>query len=164
MNKSWAQVNDEFNKFKNKIIEELNNNNIIQNPGFYNKYVNEKLSLICDYEKEKSIIGEVGDAFIDTINRAKEIFSKNQDIYKYDQYINFCNLSIDKDPNSFIPYFLRSICKILQGREGLEDLKISSMLINREIEAYKNLYSLLNILKINSDFIFYQINILNNIK
>ena len=165
MNKTWKQVEDEFIQFKNKITEELNNNTVIENPGFYNKFVNEKLSLLCDNEKEKSIIGEIGDTFKDTINRAKKIFKKNQnEIFEYEKYIHFCDLSIQKDPNSFIPFFLKAICKILQGKEGLKELNISSNLLNREIEGYQNLYGLFKTLKINSDFAYHQINILNNIK
>ena len=72
LNKSWEQIEREFNAFKNNIFRELNNEEIIKNPGYYNSYVNHKLS--CDYERELSKIEEVIGGFKTVIDKIKNIF------------------------------------------------------------------------------------------
>ena len=45
---------------------------------------------------------------------AKTIFAKNEEkILEYDKYIEKCDYSIEIDNNSFIPYYLKGICKII---------------------------------------------------
>jgi hypothetical protein len=168
-NKSWDYVNNEFNNFKNKILSQYRNGTIIDNPGYYNNYVNEKLSLLCEYETEKSRLGEVAEGFKDIVSdvadKLKNLFNKNEKlITDYASYIDKCNSSINLDSSSFIPYYLRAMCKILKGMNGLGDLKMASKLIKEEIERYQYLFIKLQELRINTEFIHHQINILNNIK
>lgn len=40
--KTWNQIEKEFSIFKNKIFNELDNDTVIKNPGFYNLYVDKK--------------------------------------------------------------------------------------------------------------------------
>ena len=75
-----------------------------------------------------------------------------------------CDLSIELDENSFIPYFLRANCKILAGKNCLEDLEESIDLIKKEINKYYNLLILLKSLNIDITFPSSQIQILSNIK
>ena len=86
MNKSWYQIQSEFNSFKNHILKELDNGSVIKNPGYYNYYVNDKLALSCDYEREISKLKEVGNFFIDIIKQiGKSIFfyEKPPEYHKY---------------------------------------------------------------------------------
>jgi hypothetical protein len=163
-NKSRDQLVNEFNIFKNESLRELNDGTIIKNPGFYNKYVNEKLSLICENEEEKNITEDVLEGFTDYGEKIKRIFMKDKNIFDYEKYIEKCNYSIKLEPNSFIPYYLRAICKILKKEEGLEDLKSSLVYIDQEINRYKRLFILLNSYNIDTTFTYYQLNILINIK
>ena len=167
--KSWDYVNTEFNKFKNIIFSQYSNDTIIDNPGYYNNYVNQKLSLLCDFETEKSRLEEVEEGFKDIVSvfakNLKNIFNKNKKpITDYESYIDKCNSAINLDSSSFIPYYLRALCKILKGKEGLGDLKMASKLIKEEIERYQYLFNKLQGLRINTEFIYHQINLLNNIK
>ena len=167
--KSLDYVNNEFNKFKSTIFTQYRNGTIIDNPGYYNNYVNNKLSLLCDFETEKSRLGEVAEGFkeiaSDIAEKFKNLFNKNKKlIADYESYIEKCNSSINLDPSSFIPYYLRAMCKILKGKNGLGDLKMASKLIKEEIERYQYLFNKLKELRINTEFIYHQINLLNNIK
>ena len=163
-NKSREQVYDEFNKFKNEILRELKDGTIVKNPGFYNRYVNKKLSLIIENEQEKSMKDQVVEGLAHLGKKIKSLFIKDKNIDSYEEYIKKCNYSIKLDPNSFIPYYLRAICKILKKEEGLEDLKSSLQYIKEEKLGYQKLYILLQSLCINTTFPYNQLHILNNIE
>ena len=73
-------------------------------------------------------------------------------------------MSIKIDENSFIPYFLRGISKILAGQNGLDDLKMSDKKITDEILNYCKRLKFFTKLPMNIEFDIYQIQILNNVK
>lgn len=75
-----------------------------------------------------------------------------------------CDHSILLDEDSFIPYYLRGFCKILNREEGLNDFMKSLEKINLEIKSYSFLFGKLKSSNISTDFASYQFNILNNIK
>ena len=90
----------------------------------------------------------------DIAEKFKNLFNKNKRlIADYESYIEKCNSSINLDPSSFIPYYLRAMCKILKGKNGLGDLKMASKLIKEEIERYQYLFNKLKELRINTEFI-----------
>ena len=164
LNKSWTQVEIEFNNFKNTIFRELNNKEVIKNPGYYNNYVNHQLALSIDYERELSKIDEIKEAFKNCKDKIKKFFSINKNPPEYEKYIEISDLSIRLDDNSFIPYYLRGISKILNGQEGLNDFKISLEKINKEMHSFQLLIRRLQFFNINKDFALFQYNLLYNIK
>ena len=164
IDKSWSQVQSLFNNFKNEIIRELNNGTVIKNPGYYNNYVNNKLALSCEYEREKCKLAEVGELFIESIKNIGKALFGDKERPEYEKYIEKCNLSIELDSESFIPYYLRGFCKILNGKEGLNDFETSLKYIEKEINTYKNLFQKFRNLNINVAFVYYQMNLLHNIK
>ena len=164
IDKSWSQVQYLFNNFKNEIIRELNNGTVIKNPGYYNNYVNKKLAQCCEYEREKSKLAEVGEFFIESIKNIGKALFGDKESPEYEKYIEKCNLSIKLDSESFIPYYLRGFCKILNGEEGLSDFQTSSKYIEKEINTYRNFYQKFRNININVTFIYNQMNLLHNIK
>ena len=53
------QVKSECETFKKNIFEDFKKGKVIKNPGYYNQYVNEKLSLIYNTLKGKNVINEI---------------------------------------------------------------------------------------------------------
>ena len=161
-NKELDKVKSECDNFKKTIFSELDQGKVIKNPGYYNQYVNEKLSSAYKYEKAKIIIDEIKKNNFQT---AKKVFvKKEEEEIDYDKYIEICDASIELDNYSFIPYYLKGICKILSGKNGIEELKKSLFYIEEEIKRYFYLFGVLISLNINIDLICHQINILNSIK
>ena len=160
--KSLEQMKLECENFKKMIISDLDNGEVIKNPGFYNQLVNEKLYLFWNNTKEKNIIDELNN---NNFQSAKEIFVKyKKEEIELDKYIQACDSSIKLDNYSFIPYYLKGICKILNGKNGIEELNNSIFYIREEIKRFFNLFGLLISLDINIDLLFHHINILNSIK
>ena len=162
-NKTLNEIESEFKDFKNEIYKDLDKGIAIKNPGYYNQYVNEKLSSAFFYLRNKNIIAEINQ---ENFQKAKTYFSKNSEQkMEFDDYIQKCNMAIELDNYSFIPYYLKGICQLISGKEnGIEDLEKSLSLINNEIQRYLYYFGLLISLNINIDLLFYQINILNTIK
>ena len=161
-NKELDKVKSECDNFKKTIFSELDQGKVIKNPGYYNQYVNEKLSSAYKYEKAKIIIDEIKKNNFQT---AKKVFvKKEEEEIDYDKYIEICDASIELDNYSFIPYYLKGICKILSGKNGIEELKKSLFYIEEEIKRYFYLFGLLISLNINVDLIYHQITILNSIE
>ena len=156
------KVKSECENFKKNIFGEYNKGKIIKNPGYYNQYVNERLRLEYNYVKTKNILAEMKE---ENFQAAKTIFAKNEEkIFEYDKYIEKCDSSIELDNYSFIPYYLKGICKIMSGQNGIDDFKKALFYIEEEIKRYFYIFGLLKTLDINIDLLFYQINILNSIK
>ena len=162
--KTWEKVKIEFDKFKREIMNDYDNGTVIRNPGYYNKEVNKQLSLFCDEESERSIVGEIGEGIKKVVNSIKDFFMGEKKKYDFDGCLKKCNLSIQIDENSFIPYFLRGISKILAGQNGLDDLKMSDKKITDEILNYCKRLKFFTKLPMNIEFDIYQIQILNNVK
>ena len=162
-NKTLNEIETKFQDFKNEIYKELDKKIAIKNPGYYNQYINEKLSSVFFYFRNKNIIFESNQ---ENFQKAKTYFSKNpEQKFEFDDYIKKCDMAIELDNYSFIPYYLKGICKLISGKEnGIEDLEKSLTLINNEIKRYLYYFGLLISLDINIDLLFYQINILNSIK
>ena len=161
-NKTLEQIKLECENFKKIIFKDLDNGKVIKNPGYYNQIVNEKLYLFFNKIKEKNIIDEVN---CDNFQAAKDIFiKKKKEIIELDKYIEKCDLAIELDIYSFIPYYLKGIAKIMNGKNGIEELKNSLFYINEEIKRFFNLFGLLISLDVNIDLIFHHIHILNSIK
>ena len=160
-NKTIEQVNLECGQFKEKIFTDLDNGNVIKNPGFYNQYINEKLSLIYNYYKGNNIIKEIKEKNFQT---AKTVFvKKKEETFEFDQYIKKCDMAINLDKYSFIPYYLKGICKIMSGNNGKNELEKSLFYIEEEIKRYLYFFGLFVSLNINIDLLYYQINLLNKI-
>ena len=70
-NKDLEKVKSECESFKKRIFEEYKKGKIIKNPGYYNQYINEKLSLVYNYIKGKNFIDEIN---MDNFQSAKTIF------------------------------------------------------------------------------------------
>ena len=174
--KDWNQLEKEFNNFQRKIITEYENNkdNTIKNPGFCNRYVNESLSKLCFKKKILRIIEEIVktlDCFVDiNLDSIKDyildLFKSNDE----KKYLDICEIAISfgKD-NSFIPSYLRAICRIILKEKDKDDdiskdLENSIIIINKEINRYSYMYKLLKNMNINSDFPFYQMLVLSKIK
>ncbi len=162
--KTWEIVKIDFDKFKREIMNDYDNNKVIKNPGYYNKYVNNKLSAICDEEREKSILDEIKEGIKNVVNSIKDFFKGDKEKYNFNECLEKFNLSIKIDENSFIPYFLRGISKILAGQNGVDDLKMSDKKITDEISNYCKRLVFFTSLNMNIEFDFYQIQILNNVK
>ena len=161
-NKTLEKVKSECENFKKNIFGEYNKGKIIKNPGYYNQYINERLRLVYNYLKTKNILSEMKEV---NFQAAKTIFAKNEEkIFEFDKYIEKCDSSIELDNYSFIPYYLKGICKIMSGKNGIDDLNKSLFYIEEEIKRYFYIFGLLKSLDINIDLLFYQINILNSIK
>ena len=168
------QLENEFNNFKNKIFLELDKNkdNLIKNPGFCNKYINSELVRICDKKRNNRVFDEIVEiikSFVD-LDFIFDLFNlfKSNDSKKY---LDICNISISIGyDNSFIPFYLRAICRIIfkenenENDEIINDLENSIIIINKEIHRYSYIYKLLKNMNINSDFPFYQMIILSNLK
>ena len=160
--KTLEKVKSECDNFKKNIFGEYNKGKIIKNPGYYNQYINEKLRLVYNYVKSKNILAEMKE---NNFQAAKTIFAKNEEkTLEYDKYIEKCDSSIELDNYSFIPYYLKGMCKILSKKNGVDELKKSLFYIEEEIKRYFYIFGLLRSLDINIDLLFYQINILNSIK
>ena len=164
IDKDKNEIISEFKNFKENIFNELDDSKIVENPRFYNKYINDQLKLICQDEESKNIIQCCGEEIKDMVKDIKKKLYRGRKTKEYENYIEKCNLSIELNRNSFIPYYLRAFCKILIGKDGVEDLKSSLFNLNKEIERYQSLFLLLKTLDINLYYINSQINILNNIK
>ena len=162
--KTWKEVKSEFDKFKKEIMNDYDNGKVIKNPGYYNKDVNKQLSEFCDEESEKSILAQMGEGIKIVVNSIKNFFIGDKKKYDFIGCIEKCNLSIKIDENSFIPYFLRGISKILAGQNGLDDLEMSDEKIKNEISGYCKRLILFKSLNMNIEFDIYQIQILNNVK
>lgn len=165
------QLENEFNNFKNKIFSGLDQNkdNLIKNPGFCNRHINSELVKICDKKRNNRVFDEI----VETIKSFVgldfifDLFKSNDS----KKYLDICKISIslEKD-NSFIPFYLRAICRIIfkekenDNDEITNDLENSIIIINKEIHRYSYIYKLLKNMNINADFPFYQMLILSNIK
>ena len=161
-NKTLEQVKSECEKFKKNIFGEYNKGKIIKNPGYYNRYINEKLASIYNYVKCKNIMNQIKE---DNFRTSRNVFVKNEEkIFEYDKFIQKCDLAIELDNYSFIPYYLKGMCKIMNGKEGIEDLKKSLFYIEEEIKRYFYYFGLLISLNINIDLLYHEISILNSIK
>ena len=158
--KDWNKIENEFNEFKREIMKELDNDTVIKNAGYYNMYVSEKLGLNCDFEEEKSM----KDSIKKKLKKKILNFFNKKEEFDYNNNINKCNKSISLDSNSFIPYYLRAICKIVKQNEGLEDLNKALLYIEKEIKEYKNFIFIFNSLNINFEYIISHIILLENIK
>ena len=164
IDKDKNEIISEFKNFKENIFNELDDDKIVENPRFYNKYINDQLKLIFQDEESKNIIQYYGEGIKDMVKDIKKKLYPGRRAKEYENYIEKCNLSITLNRNSFIPYYLRGLCKILIGKDGVEDLKSALFNLNKEIERYQSLFILLKTLDINIYYINSQINILNNIK
>ena len=102
--------------------------------------------------------------FLDVIKKIGETIFGDKKAPEYYKYIRKCDLSISLDSYSFIPYYLRGFCKILNEEEGLDDLKKSLNYIEKEIILCNKLINKSRQLNVNTTFLENQINILNNIK
>ena len=162
-NQSFTTVKSKCGDFKKDIFSELNKGKVVKNPGFYNEYINDKLSSVYFYLRNKNIIAEINQ---NNFQEAKKYFVKNPEKeFEYDNYIEKCKAAIELDNYSFIPYYLNGICKIISGKgKGIDDLEQALIHINKEIQRYLYYFGLLISLNINIDLLFYQINILNSIK
>ena len=146
---TWEEVKKKFEEFKSEVMNDYDNERVIKNPGFYNKYVNKQLSLVCEEEKENSIKNEIKEGIKNFAVTIKNIFKREEKIFEIKKFIEKCDLSIECDENSFIPYYLRSLCKILNEENGQKDLEKASENIQKEINGYSRLLIILKSLKMN---------------
>ena len=161
-NKTIEQMEKECGNFKKMIFEDLDKGKVVKNPGYYNQYVDEKLKFVYNNIKGRNILLEMKS---DNFQTAKDIFvKKEEEKFEFNKYIQKCNSSIELNIYSFIPYYLKGINKIMNGENGIEDLKKSLFYIDEEIKRYLNLFGIFTSLDINIDLIYHHINILSNIQ
>ena len=58
-NQSFTTVKSKCRDKKKDIFSELNKGKVVKNPGFYNEYINDKLSSVYFYLRNKNIIAEI---------------------------------------------------------------------------------------------------------
>ena len=167
-NKNINEIKQKFEEFKNEINTEIDKGTIVLNTSFYSQYLNKQLSLLFENEDSKLISEEIkkirGD---DIFQTAKDIFIKKEEIkVNYDEYIEKSNESIALYSYSFVPYYLKGICKIKKEKDFIdtEDFKKSLFYINEEIKRNFYLFGLFFSMNINIETIFYKINLLISIK
>ena len=110
-NKDLKQLKNEygnlFNNFQKKIISEFESNNIIKNPGFCNRYINDELAKICDKKNNNRVLDEIVEiikSFVG-LDFIFDLFESNDS----QKYLDICKISISLGKgNSFIPYYYKS--------------------------------------------------------
>ena len=74
----WEEIKKKFDNFKKEITNDIDQGQLIQNPGYYNNYVNEQLSKFCDYESELSVLEEIGEGFKYVKNKIINVFEEKK--------------------------------------------------------------------------------------